>query len=392
MTDSLLYPMFETLRDRGVPLGISEYMAAVEALRNGLFLDPRSDQPEPSSPNSEELPFFKGLDPADMERMRRMLRLLWAKRREDLPLVDAGFAEFIVPRLKPVSVSAEKTGRESEKMDGQSRKEAEQHGLFEQEAHRQKGQSAAQADGASRPKSGGMTRSNGSSFQDTPLSTEAVFCMTPRPPVGLRRAVRTFRALRRPVRMGISTETDIPATITRVCSEGYLVRPVLKLRWENLSVLRVLLDYGGSMTPFSPVLNPIVEALQSEGKAGRLRVEFYYFHDCPANGLFSSRSLADPVDLEQFFAAPSQGISILLISDAGAARGDYDGRRIDDTRCFMERLFKFSPRLAWINPVPALRWSGSSAEGIAAAVSMFDLDRQGLEDAVLVLRGGKGVG
>lgn len=355
MPDRLLHPAFERLRSRDVPLGIPEYTEAVEAFREGLFLDSAATD-------------------GDLERLRRMLRLLWAKSREHLALVDAAFEEYIAPKLRPPKVAGERAIEEGSDAEAQDSKESETLRILRQEARRGKGGAAG----------GGETN-----FQGTPISTDAVFRLTPKPPVGLRRAMRTLRPLRRLVRRGASPEPDIPATIDRVCREGYLIRPEMKPRRVNLSALWVLADFGGSMTPFSPALDPILEALTAEHQSGRLQIGFRYFHDCPEDGLFATPNLAEPVHSEDFFSALSRTAAVLFVGDAGAARGDYDGRRVAETRRFIERANGASWRMAWVNPVPASRWPGSSAGEIAEMIPMFFLDRQGLEAAVAALRGGR---
>lgn len=424
MPERLLLPAFEALRTRGIPLGIPEYLDAVEAFREGCFFDFSAPAPETKSTDA----VVQGLEPeeggaerkssqtdstkgflaivadglsgffgrgrsskkaktgenltrkptieidvsADLEGLRHMLRLLWAKRREDLALVDAAVREFIAPRLMPSRSSIPAGTSVGDANDGTSRTESRQSYIMEQKAEKN----------GEGPSIGGRSPELG-----PPLEIDDVFRMTPRPPVGVRRAVRSFRPLRRPNRRGALVETDIDATIQQVCREGYLIRPVLRPLRFGLSTLRVLVDHGGSMTPFSPVVNPLLEALRTENDAGRLRVRFFWFHDSPADGLFETPNLAAPVDIEHFFAM--SGGSVLIFGDAGAARGDFDGRRVRGTHEFLRRLAGLSRPVAWINPVPSTRWAGSTAETIAAeGVSMFPLSRRGLEDAVATLRGG----
>ena len=78
---------------------------------------------------------------------------------------------------------------------------------------------------------------------------------------------------------------------------------------------------------------------------------------------------------------------MLLVSDAGAARGDYDEQRVEDTKKFLEKLHQYTYLYAWINPLPHSRWKGTTAEDIACFVPMYSLNRDGLNDAINILRG-----
>jgi uncharacterized protein with von Willebrand factor type A (vWA) domain len=80
---SLLFQVFERLRRQGVPLGVSDYLEAIETIQAGVGL--------------EDSASFKGL-----------CRLLWTKSREDQELFDLAFAELVEPQL-PISVTSPST-------------------------------------------------------------------------------------------------------------------------------------------------------------------------------------------------------------------------------------------------------------------------------------------
>jgi len=44
-------------------------------------------------------------------------------------------------------------------------------------------------------------------------------------------------------------------------------------------------------------------------------------------------------------------------------------------------------RIAWLNPMPAERWKGTSAEDIAQRVAMFEMNEGGIKNAVDYLKG-----
>ncbi len=75
------------------------------------------------------------------------------------------------------------------------------------------------------------------------------------------------------------------------------------------------------------------------------------------------------------------------MSDAGAARGNYDEKRLANTRAFLKTLNTYTYLYAWLNPMPLKRWAATTAEDITRIVPMFPLDREGLNDAINILRG-----
>ena len=80
---------------------------------------------------------------------------------------------------------------------------------------------------------------------------------------------------------------------------------------------------------------------------------------------------------------------VLIVSDAGAARGNRDVVRADRTADFLRTLRRTNPWVAWLNPVPLDRWEGTTAAEVRdrGPVPMFSLDPAGLYSAVDILRG-----
>ena len=54
---------------------------------------------------------------------------------------------------------------------------------------------------------------------------------------------------------------------------------------------------------------------------------------------------------------------------------------------FLDLLSQSTYLYAWLNPMPAVRWIGNTAGEIARLLPMYQLDREGLNDVVNILRG-----
>lgn len=65
----------------------------------------------------------------------------------------------------------------------------------------------------------------------------------------------------------------------------------------------------------------------------------------------------------------------------------YDNLRRDETKIFLHQLRSYTYLYAWLNPVPLYRWHFTTAEDIAQLAPMYPLDRDGLDDAITILRG-----
>ncbi|HEX6910192.1 MAG TPA: hypothetical protein VF142_07350, partial [Longimicrobium sp.] len=196
-----------------------------------------------------------------------------------------------------------------------------------------------------------------------------------------------WRFYRRMGRRGAPVEVDAAATLRRIYRDGVLAEPVLVPRRTNQAQALILEDTGGSMVPFRHVTAELVEAARH---AGLGRVEVRYFHDVPVDVVFRDPSLMAPVMLDDA-AGPFADAGILVYSDAGAARGGMDPERVRRTARLLDVLWRATPNVAWLNPVPAERWRGTTAEAIRAGtgVPMFPLDLRGLQSAVDHMRGAR---
>ena len=194
-----------------------------------------------------------------------------------------------------------------------------------------------------------------------------------------------WRHLQQLQRTGPPEELDLEGTIDDICRTGIFLHPTLQPRRRNQARLVLVIDRLGSMAPFGPLVDTLVESILRSGLLGG--ASLYYFHDCPQGFLSENPSLTDALPLEEILASQAKGNSVLLVSDAGAARGDYDEQRVEDTRAFIGALSSYTYLYAWLNPMPVPRWATSTAEDIANLVPMYHLDRDGLNDAVNILRG-----
>lgn len=204
-------------------------------------------------------------------------------------------------------------------------------------------------------------------------------------PVTRRQVKTAWRYFRRMKRTGTPIELDVAATVERAYRQGVFLRPVLIPRRVNLARLLILADEGGSMVPFRRVTEPLLETAQHSGLA---LVSILFFHDVVGRNVFRDAMMSEPLPFKEA-VEPFEGAGILVLSDAGAARGHRDARRLRQSARFVSNLRQVTPNIAWINPVPRVRWVGTTADDVRreCAVPMFPLDREGIYAAVERLRG-----
>jgi uncharacterized protein len=153
-------------------------------------------------------------------------------------------------------------------------------------------------------------------------------------PLSRRSMVYAWRHLRRTVKEGPRDVLDVAATIEQTARQGFFLYPVYDRRAENRTRMVLLIDQGGSMVPFHRFTRDLVETACNEQESQIRQVELAYFQNVPPAHVFRDPHLTQPVLLEQLLAGIDPDTSVLLVSDAGAARGYRRNERIRATAEF----------------------------------------------------------
>ncbi len=350
-----LLKLFTRLRGLGLPLGVAEYVAALRAvLEVGV---------------------------ASRGELTWVCQCLWAHSLEEQQQVALAVEATLPARLTEADL--ERMHQPPEPGDtsstGGPSSPAQGKGQTRAEGGETSGDFPVAVGGAAEGKSVVMPRP---ALHEGERSRSFDLAGVPRvPPRAMHRA---WRRLRNMQRTGPATDLDVSATALQLARNGVLTAPVLLPRRCNRSGVVVLLDEGGSMVPFRRLVSALLHAVRHSGLA---RADVFSFHDVPGETLFREGGWSGPVALD----AVLQGLGdsgLLVVSDAGAARGRFDQARLDQTTAFLDWARSCAARLAWLNPVPRLRWLRTTAGAIARlGVPMKPLDREGMESAIEVLRG-----
>ena len=389
MSELPLQALFDRLRVAGLPLGIDEYELLLQALQAGYGFDGRAG-------------------------LRNLCQILWTKSEDEVTILNYHFdAFFAPPATAPATGEAEEApgpdeaavdtrpagagegpaapvnGERERRPAGGAGDEGERQPTGETGRRRalaaerpaaQVPQAVVQLDEAAAR----ATRLAGRGGDEAPsgryrFSADYL-------PITRRQMKQSWRALRRNIREGPPVELDVEATVRRFARDGMLYELVLRPRRINRAGLVLLVDREGSMVPFHGLAQRLVDTAARGGRLGR--ADTYYFQNWPGAFLYGDPFFNEGERLGRVLANlhPTQ-TSVLIFSDAGAARGRFNVTRVQETRDFLARLRRTVRNVAWLNPMPPARWPDSSAATIARLVPMFETGRRGMSDAIGVLRG-----
>ncbi len=211
-----------------------------------------------------------------------------------------------------------------------------------------------------------------------------------------RRAMEYGREyLRCPRRDGPATIIDIDATVEKAARQGYLLDTVYRREMSDHSHLVLLVDRKGSMTPFHPLARDLVAtAMRSAEEKLIGRLDVYYFRNVATASFHIDPFLGEldridgrPLTMDESLNRHKGDMRIMILSDAGAARGNRALGRIEATEDMMAHLSRRTKFIAWLNPMPEKRWRWTSASIIARMVPMFEMTKLGFHRACRALRG-----
>jgi uncharacterized protein len=204
-------------------------------------------------------------------------------------------------------------------------------------------------------------------------------------PVTRRSLSYGWRLLRRLRADGVRDVVDVEATIQQVAKQGFYLAPVLQRQEVNHARLLLLVDQQGSMVPFHRFSRDLVETAQEDGTIADVQV--CYFHNVPRDYVYIDEHLTQPIELAQVLRWCDGETSVMIISDAGAARGNRRLARIRETTQFLTQLLSHTRLVGWLNPLPRSRWARTAAEILAYLVRMETMNQDGFSTMIQEVRG-----
>lgn len=207
--------------------------------------------------------------------------------------------------------------------------------------------------------------------------------------LGTRNIKVALRRLRKFAREGAQDELDIRSTIDGTAKKGWLD---IHMRAERHNAVKLLLflDVGGSMDPFIKLCEELFSAATSEFK----NLEFFYFHNCPYEGVWKDnrRRFSERTQMWDILHKYGHDYKLIFVGDASMSPYEitHPGGSVEHFNeeagvTWMQRLTNTYPAAAWLNPVPEKQWGYSQSVKIIRELMsdrMYPLTLEGLGDAM----------
>ncbi|MEP1145399.1 MAG: VWA domain-containing protein [Henriciella sp.] len=208
--------------------------------------------------------------------------------------------------------------------------------------------------------------------------------------LGTRNIKVALKRLRKWARNGAPDELDLDATIRNTARQGYLDIEMRPERRNTVSVL-LLMDVGGSMDPHVKVMEELFSAARAEVK----NLEYYYFHNCPYEGLWKDnrRRRNDVIPTWDVLHKYPSDYKVIVVGDATMSPYEitYSGGSVEHWNeepggLWIQRFVEQFPNFAWLNPVKSGAWEYTGSIQLIRELigedRMFEMTLEGLDGAM----------
>ena len=189
---------------------------------------------------------------------------------------------------------------------------------------------------------------------------------------------------------GPEDELDLDTTIDKTCRNAGDLELVWQRQRKNTVKLLLLMDTGGSMTPYARLVSRLFSAAHAQFRD----LKYYYFHNCIYDTVWKNMEEQEEISLDELIRTLDDDYKIVLVGDATMApselldrNGCIDFFQHNDTPGIW-RLYQIAhawPASVWLNPErPRFRVSVTTRI-IARIFPMFGLTLNGLDHAVRTL-------
>jgi uncharacterized protein with von Willebrand factor type A (vWA) domain len=198
-----------------------------------------------------------------------------------------------------------------------------------------------------------------------------------------------LKGLRQLSRVGPEDELDLDATIgasARNCGD---IELVWRRSRKNAAKLLLLMDVGGSMDPFVRLCSQLFSAAHSSSHFKEFR--YYYFHNCIYDNLYEDMGRRETKGTEYVLRTLAPDFRVVLVGDAMMASTEltdrygainYHDRNETPGIVWLKRFADHFTHCVWLNVEGQQYWGHMTVRMVRSIFPMYPLTIEGLQQAV----------
>jgi uncharacterized protein with von Willebrand factor type A (vWA) domain len=210
-----------------------------------------------------------------------------------------------------------------------------------------------------------------------------------------------LKRLKKLEEIGKKDELDLDKTIDKTAKNCGDIEIVFDKKRKNNVRMVLLMDVGGSMTPYAHLVNLLFSAANNMSHWREFK--HYYFHNCIYESLYfnARRNPDEAIEFNEFLKKYDNKYKVVLVGDAAMASWEltekygsiyyYHRNELPGIYYIKELANHFKNNIVWLNPeLIRPEWAPWTRKIISSIIPMFDLTVEGIEEAMDYLRkGGK---
>ena len=210
-----------------------------------------------------------------------------------------------------------------------------------------------------------------------------------------------LKRLKKLEEIGKQDELDLDKTIDKTAKNCGDIELVFDKRRKNNVKLLLLMDVGGSMTPYAHLVNLLFSAANNMSHWKSFK--FYYFHNCLYESLYfnARRNPQESIEFSDFLQKYDSKYKVVVVGDAAMASWEltekygsiyyYHRNELPGIYYVRELENHFKNNVVWLNlELMRPEWAPWTRKIISSTIPMFDLTIESIEKAMKYLRtGGK---
>ncbi|HJX69902.1 MAG TPA: VWA domain-containing protein [Dehalococcoidia bacterium] len=205
----------------------------------------------------------------------------------------------------------------------------------------------------------------------------------------VRQIKMALRRIRQLSRIGPEDELDLGKTIDATAKNA----GDIDMRWtrsrKNAVKLLLLMDVGGSMNPYAMLCSQLFSAAHSSTHFKNL--QYFYFHNCIYENLYQDMERQEEVSTEHILRTLEPDYKVILVGDARMAIQEltekdgaiyYYQRNETPGIVWLKQIAEHFTHRVWLNPEEPSYWNHPTVMLIGRLFPMFELTLDGLGEAV----------
>ncbi len=205
----------------------------------------------------------------------------------------------------------------------------------------------------------------------------------------IRQMKVVLRALRQLNRVGPEDELNLEKTIDATCKNAGELEFIWQRSRKNAVKVLLLMDVGGSMDPYSLLCSQFFSAAHSSSHFKDF--QFYFFHNCIYDNVYQDVERSVQISTEQLLHALEQDYKLIMIGDARMSMWELVQRygaiyyyEQNDTPGieWLRRVSDHFTSKVWLNPTSPRFWEHPTVMAISKLFPMYEFTLDGMGEAV----------